>query len=164
MRDMGRIGTVVLLAGSFLLASGVRRQALAQRALVATGARTMDFGNLFPGVQSTILRTDAVRAGRFNLTGARRLEVRIDFTLPAALVGPGGRTVPLQFAAGDGGFALANNIATATAFDPRVQLVTRLSNRGRLFVWLGATALPSPTQQAATYTATITMTAAYTGN
>jgi hypothetical protein len=147
-----------------MLAGGVGRPLLAQRALNPNGTRTLNFGNIFPGVRTTVLRTDAAAAGRFNLTGANRLEVRITFTLPAALTASGGRTMPLQFAAGDGGFALTNTIAAATAFDPRVALVTRLSNRGRLFIWMGGTALPTPTQRAGTYTATIILTAAYTGN
>lgn len=134
------------------------------RPLTAGGSRQLDFGSLFPGVPATVLRTDAVRAGRFNLRGTRRVEVRISFTLPAALTAPGGRTLPLLFGAGDGGFATSNTIGAATAFDPRVPLITRLGNSGRLFVWMGGRALPSTTQSAATYTGTITLTSAYTGN
>lgn len=163
---MGRITKtgMTLLVASGILGGGVAPVAEAQgRPLSPRGSQILDFVNLFPGVLSTVLRTDAVRAGRFDITGIRGAEVRITFTLPAALA-VAGKTVPLQFGAGDGGFAQANTIATATAFDPRVALVTRLSSQGRLFVWLGATAIPSPTQQAGAYAATITLTAAYTGN
>ena len=134
------------------------------RPLTAAGRRQLDFGNLFPGVPATVPRTDAVRAGQFDLRGRQRAEVRINFTLPGSLTAPGGRTLRLTFAAGDGGYSVNNTIGAATAFDPRVPLVTRLGNGGRLFVWLGGTALPTPTQAAGTYTGTLTLTAAYTGN
>lgn len=124
----------------------------------------LDFGSVFPGLRATVLRTDAVKAGRFELTGTARAEISVTFTLPLALTAPTGQTLPMEFAAGDGGFSPNNRIGAATAFDPRVALVTRLSVAGRLFIWIGAAVLPSPTQQAGEYNGTITLTAAYTGN
>jgi hypothetical protein len=124
----------------------------------------LDFGAVFPGVPAVVSRTDAARSGQFDLRGANQAEVSVTLTLPAALVGPGGQTVPLQFGADDGGYAQNNTIGAATAFDPRTPLVTRLSVSGRLFIWLGGMALPSPTQPSGDYTATITLVAAYTGN
>jgi hypothetical protein len=150
-----------LLLALALPARAVEGQA---RPLTAVGQRQLDFGNLFPGVPATVLRTDALRSAAFEVRGTRFAEVRVDFTLPATLTAPGGRVLTLAFAAGDGGYAQTNAIGAATAFDPRVPLVTRLANTGRLFIWLGGTALPSPTQAAATYTGTITLTSAYTGN
>lgn len=139
-------------------------QVVRPRPLSPVGAQMLDFGNVFPGLRATVLRTDAVKAGRFDLTGTRLTEIRVTFTLPVALTAPAGQTLPLEFLAGDGGFSQNNTIGAATAFDPRVALVTRLSGTGRLFIWIGAAALPSPTQQAATYNGTITLTAAYTAN
>lgn len=165
MGQMMRQGVTVLLCCGLLMVDGVWRQASGQgRALNPVGRQMLDFGNVFPGVRTATLRTDAVKAGRFDLTGSNRAELRIIFTLPMALTAPAGQTLPLVFAAGDGGVSQSNSIASATAFDPRVPLIIRLSGTGRLFIWLGGTAVPSSTQQAATYTGTITLTAAYTGN
>jgi hypothetical protein len=146
----------------FLGASGSAAQA--SRPLTVTGLRQLDFGTLFPGVPATVLRTDAAFSGAFDMRGTNRAEVSISMTLPAALLGPGGRTLPLQFTAGDAGYSQSNTIGAATAFDPRVPLVTRLANNGRLYVWLGGTALPASTQWPGDYNATVTLTAAYTGN
>jgi hypothetical protein len=124
----------------------------------------LDFGTVFPGVPEVVSRTDPLRSGQFDVGGERFAEVRLDFTLPSALVEPGGQSMPLVFASGDGGFSTQNNINAATAFDPRVALIARLSGSGRLFIWLGGTALPAPTQPPGVYTANVTMLASYTGN
>jgi hypothetical protein len=134
------------------------------RPLSAAGGRNLNFGAVFPGVPEIVRRTETARAGRFNLRGTNRAEVQITFSLPVALTASGGRTMPLAWGPNDGGWNTANNINTARAFDPRVPLVTRLSNGGRLFLFLGGTALPASTQRSGTYTATVTLTAAYTGN
>jgi hypothetical protein len=146
-----------------LLSSG--RSAEAQgRPLTVTGDQLLNFGTVFPGVQERVSRTDAANAGRFEVRGRILAEVRITLTLPPALTASGGRTIPLVFGPNDGGRNTLNNATTAQAFDPRVPLVTRLGIPGRLFVFLGGTANPSPTASAGVYQATITLTSAYTGN
>jgi len=134
------------------------------RPLSAFGRQTLNFGTLFPGVPTSISRTDALNAGEFEIRGRKNTEIAVDFTLPAALTS-GAQSVPLQFAPGDGGYSPSGTIAAATAFDPRVELVTTLSNpNGRLYVYLGGTALPGSQQRAGHYTATITLTVSYTGS
>jgi len=160
----GRIVGAVLL----VMTAGAGRM-MAQggpppRALTAGGSQNLDFGALISGVPTTILRTDTRSAGRFDLRGDRQAEVRIDLTLPVALTGPGGRTLPLQFGPADGGYNTANNVGSSQAFDPQAPLIARLGNSGRLYIWLGGTALPAVNQVSGTYTATVTLTAAYTGN
>jgi hypothetical protein len=119
---------------------------------------------VIPGVPSIISRTDIAASGRFDVRGAKDSEVRVTLTLPVALTAPGGQTLPLTFTANDGGYNIVNDQPSARAFDPRTQLLARLSGQGRLFVYLGGTALPSGVQPAGAYTGTITLTAAYTGN
>lgn len=151
-----------LLAGLLVLAPlrGVRAQA----APTTSGTNDLNFGPVIPGIATQILRTDAANAGRFELRGTRSAEVQITLTLPAAMTAGGGRTMPLTFGPNDGGYDTRNALRNAPAFDPRVPLVTRLGNSGKLYVWLGGTVTPSGVQPAGTYSATITLTAAYTGN
>jgi len=158
MMGKGRVGLAVfaLLVGGALPLRG--------QILIASGQRDLTFGTIFPGVPEVVRRTDAT-SGRFNLRGQRRLEVRIVLTLPVVMTRTtGGNTMPIAFGAADGGFNRQNNVGTSQVFDPRAPLVTRLGNNGRLFIWLGGTAMPSSTQRSGIYQATITLTAAYTGN
>lgn len=129
----------------------------------AFGLRNLTFGSLLPGVPEPVSPADS-RSGLFLIFGLPRAEVRINFSLPAALIGAGGQNLPLQFGPTDGGFAPTSSGASIVVFDPRVPLVTRLSNIGRLYVRLGGTALPSGQQGAGNYSATITITVAYTGS
>lgn len=157
--DVRRVAAVVVaVAGCVppLVAQG--------KPLTATGSRALAIGTVFPGVRTTVLRTDATRSGAFDVRGTKNLEVRFNFTLPGAMATPAGQTMPLAFDATSGGWATTATIGAATAFDPRVPLLARLSNTGRLYIWLGGTVVPSSAQAAGAYTATITLTLAYTGN
>lgn len=131
--------------------------------LVAVGNQDLRFGLVLPGLASSITRFDAVNAGKFEIRGQRRVEVHIEFTLPLALVNGTGATLPLLFAADDGGFSATPAIGSSQAFDPHQPLVTSLSASGRLYVSLGGTVRPTSLQQFGVYQATITMTVAYTG-
>lgn len=133
------------------------------RPLSVTGRNDLAFGPLFPGITAQVSRTDVARAGHLEIRGLKDAEVQIVLTLPTALVDGGGRTVPLQFLGGDGGYSMNNAITAATAFDPRTPLVTRLSNNGRLYLWLGGRALPGPTQPAGSYAGGISVSVTYTG-
>lgn len=159
-RWRARIAIVAILAAGVVPhAAGAQ-----ERPLSGFSRQNLQFGALFPGVPAAVARTDALRAGQFELRGERLTEVRVDLALPAALVGAGGQTLPLRFASGDAGHALTADIAAAAGFDPRAPLVARLSNNGRLYIFLGGTAVPSATQQSGTYTAQVTATVAYLGN
>lgn len=142
---------------------GVTGVARAQgRPLGVAGQQALAFGVVFPGLPVSVSRTDALRTGQYQITGQKNSSVRITFTLPAAMQS-GPATLPLVFGSGDGGWSPQGAIATAQAFDPRVPLVTALSGNGRLSIYLGGTAVPSPQLGAGTYTATITLTVCYTG-
>lgn len=146
-----------------LLAGPAEAQGNAGRPLSAFSRQTLDFGTLFSGTPTKVSRLDALRAGQFELRGDKDSEVRIDLGLPTALAGPEGAKVPLQFAAGDAGYAQDGAIATAAPFDPRGALITTLSSNGRLYLFLGGTASPATKQTAGAYAGTVTVTIAYTG-
>ncbi len=138
--------------------------AVAQGPLTVLGRQDLTFGLLLPGVPITINRLDRANAGRFVIRGQQQAEVLIDLTLPAAMVAGSGATVPLRFDAADGGFSSRPALATMRVFDPRVPLVTGLGTNGRLYIFLGGTALPGGQQAAGIYIGTIALTVAYTGN
>jgi len=96
------------------------------------------------------------------LVGERGVEVQIDLTLPSAMIS-GGAQLPLQFGANDGGYSSVPIVLVSQVFDPRLPLTTVITRR-RLYVFLGGTALPGAQQAPGVYSATITLTAAYTGN
>ena len=127
-----------------------------------TGIQGVSFGSMLPGVSTIVSRTDALRAARFDIKGAgtsRIVELR--FTLPAALSGPGGATLPLSYTAGDGGFSAEQSVASQIGFDPRTAYTATLSGPGRGSVFLGCRATPAANQAAGNYSATLTLTVAY---
>jgi hypothetical protein len=146
-----------------LLTGPAVAQGSAGRPLSAFSRQMLDFGTLFSGTPTKVSRLDALRAGQFELRGVKGSEVRVDLGLPTALDGPNGAKVPLQFAAGDAGYAQDGAIATAAPFDPRGALISTLSSNGRLYLFLGGTASPAAKQSAGAYAGTITVTIAYTG-
>ncbi|HEX3235887.1 MAG TPA: hypothetical protein VHR41_16960 [Gemmatimonadales bacterium] len=159
----------LLLVGGLLTqlalpaAAGAQGQGNGGRALNALNRQMLDFGTLFAGTPTRVSRLDALRAGQFELRGAKGSEVRVDLGLPSALTGPRGAKVPLGFGPGDAGYTRDGTIATAAPFDPRSALITTLSGNGRLYLFLGGTASPAARQTAGTYAGTITLTIAYTG-
>jgi hypothetical protein len=154
--------TPFLLAG--LLATGSAwGQGPPDRGLGVTGTQNLSFGPLFAGVPTTVSPSDRSRSGQFLISGNRLSEVRIDFVLPNALVSIQGAQIPLSFRSGDGGYSRTPSVQTSRAFDPRVPLITPLGPNGRLYLFLGGTALPQAQQQAGRYRAPVTLTISYTG-
>src|SRR5215212_4619687 len=144
--------------------ASIPAQAVVQTALTATTVRGLDFGSTFGGITRTVLPTD-VTSGEVTLTGGANAEVAVTFTsLPATLTGPGA-PIPLAYGAGAAASNTAGTRAGATTFDPSVGTTTRLNNAtGLLSVYVGGTVAPAANQVAGTYTGTINLSAAYTGN
>lgn len=126
--------------------------------LNVTGTRGLTFGTVFPGVPRVVLRTDGANSGQFDIGYAKFSPIQITFTLPAAMTGPAGATMPLVFGANDAGYSSPETITSQVGFDPRTAFATALDKNGRAIVFLGGSAQPTPSQRAGNYTATITMT------
>jgi spore coat protein U-like protein len=126
--------------------------------LSAVGTQPLDFGNVFPGVSSTVLPTD-VNAGRFDVAGENNAEIDIDFTLPTTLDGTGG-TIPIAFESNSAAWVAGGG---PFDFDPNTGTTQNL-DAGSMIVLLGGTVDPAFDQTAGVYTNTVTMTVAYTGN
>lgn len=141
--------------------ASILAQATVQTPLTVTGVSNLDFGNVFPGVNPTVLLTDA-GAGHFQVVGVLNAEVDVSFSsLPATLTS-GGNSIAISYS---GGWNPAANPAAATAFTPASGLTDRLDGAtGEMHVYLGGTLTVPANQPAGLYQATITLDAAYTGN
>jgi len=128
------------------------------QAITVTGAQTLDFGNVFPGVNKTILAT-AGTAGRFDLAGQISAPVQVAFALPTNLTSGANN---LAIATWTGCTSPTTSSAGCTAFTPSgTATTTAFSGAGALSVFVGATVSPTPTQASGAYTGIVTLTANY---
>ena len=148
---------------AFAQASGsIQATANVLTTLNVTGQSDLQFIDVLPGVNQTVLPTDGT-AGEFRVSGAGTSEVTLDFQLPADLAGAvTAATMPIVFDADDAGFTDVSG-GTQTTFDPNTQETTSLVGGG-LWVYLGGTVQPSGAQAFDLYSATVTLNVAYTGN
>jgi hypothetical protein len=123
-----------------------------------TTAQQLDFGNVFPGVNKTILASAPAAAGRFDVTGQVSAPVTLQFTLPGSLAS-GGNTLPIDSYTG----VHADNSAQTggSGFTPGPSNAATLSAAGQLFVWIGARVVPATNQAQGVYTANVIMTVVY---
>jgi hypothetical protein len=128
------------------------------QAMTITGARTLDFGNVFPGVAKAV-GVAAATSGRFDLTGQASANLNLTFTLPTDLSN-GVNLLPIG--SWTGCTNATNTTTGCTAFTPSAAATaTAFSAAGALFVWVGATVTPGAAQAAGTYNGTVTMTGVY---
>jgi hypothetical protein len=161
-----------LLGGMFALmafattasaqSANINATATVLQPLTVTGARDLAFGNVYPGVNKSVAVADAT-SGRFDLTGVASAQVTLSFTLPTNLTN-GGNNLPIG--SWTGYYNVTNNASVGgTSFTPSASptTTTLAPVTGQLFVFAGATVSPSGSQVAGSYTAQVTLTAAYTG-
>jgi hypothetical protein len=142
--------------------ASIGARASVQQALTVSAVDSLIFGAVFPGTTRTILPADA-SSGSFTLAGATNAEVNVTFTLPANLTF-GANNLPITFSPTSAARNTAGFRAGSTAFDPAAAMTTRLDGAtGNLYVFVGGAVSPT-IQPAGSYTAAITLTAAYTGN
>lgn len=140
-----------LLAG----AADAGAQSPAPGAIEAAPVQGLSFGSLLPGIPEVISVADAARRGEVVLSGSGTLDVHL--LLPAALVSPGGASIPLRFGPRDAAL-LANASLAPVARDPAQGIrVTLTPEQGAVRLLLGGTALPAPDQRPGTYTTTIVL-------
>jgi hypothetical protein len=126
----------------------------------------LEFGSVFPGVPRAISKKTPGEAAEFRITGTPNAEITITFTLPTYMYTSGGNMV-LQYSATDCSMDSSAIPDQANPgrdnLNPWQTLTYRLGSTG-LAVWLGATVVPLSMQRPGNYSATITLTVAYTGN
>jgi hypothetical protein len=140
--------------------------------LNGVGTRALQFGVIVPGTTSVTVLPRSSAGGEFRITGVKsRKSIDISFTLPAALTGPSGATIPLNF---NGNFAGiceidasgACEVASYTTWNPVTtpsfrDQPTRYKPGRKVYtydayqVYLGGVASPAATQRQGTYTASI---------
>ena len=163
MRTLTRVSAAVAALLSLATAAeaqsaNINATAVVYQAMTVTGARTLDFGNVFPGVSKAIAVADPT-SGRFDLTGQASANVNLTFTLPTNLTS-GANNLPIG--TWTGCTNATNTTAGCSSFTPSGSASpTAFSGAGALFVWVGGTVTPAANQAAGTYNGTVTLTAAY---
>lgn len=136
-------------------------------ALTVAQVADVRFGNVVPGVPTTINPKTSASAGEYEITGNRNAEIAITMTLPTQL-STGFWTMPISFGATSGCWRTNTAQANCTFWDPNTVLIQRIRNQNfpnnRFFVWMGGTVSPSPTQNPGVYLASVTLSVVYTGN
>lgn len=136
-------------------------------ALTVAQISDVRFGDVIPGVNTTINARTNPSAGEFQINGNRNAEIAITMTLPTQL-STGFWTMPISFGATSGCFRRMAGQAGCTLWDPNTVLIQRIRNNAppnnTFFVWIGGTVSPSPTQNPGVYLGSVTLSVAYTGN
>jgi hypothetical protein len=128
--------------------------------ITVTGARNLDFGTVFPGINKTIGVT-AATSGRFDATGTALANVDISFTLPTNLVS-GANNLAISTWTGCWNPTANNASVACTAFTPSGAAVpVNFGVAGSLWVFVGATVAPTAGQATGSYSANVQMTLAY---
>ncbi len=128
--------------------------------LSLTAGTNLDFGTVIPGTARTIDPLTSASAGSFTLAGGANAQLSLTWVLPANLT-DGTNNLPVTFTPVFNG---TNVQASATTLTTPVDATRRLSATGTGYIWVGGTVTPAVAQVQGTYTGTVQLTAAYTGN
>jgi hypothetical protein len=132
--------------------------ATVQQPITVTKNNDLSFGNVFPGVDKSIAVT-AGGAAKFTVAGQASTPVNLTFTIPATIASGGNN---LTLASWTGHHATTDVTTGGTTFTPSASAASAtLSGTGGLFVYVGATAQPTSTQAAGSYSGPMTMTVVY---
>lgn len=146
---------VALLPLLFLAVPATKAEA---QLVYVTGQRTLAFGGVMRGVPKHILPGDPIRSGQFEFRATLNNTVRITFTLPNRLNGPGAATMPISFSTTDGNLKGQGPTSLLIVFNPNVANTWNLVSSATFNVWLGGTVSPTGGQAFGAYTNTISMT------
>lgn len=179
MRIVSRysLGLALVAASTFAASSASAQASVTASATVASAlqvfTRNLDFGTVFPGVNKAVAFTDAAAgktSGRFHFAAEAGSTISLTWgAIPANLVGPGAAT--LAFAApGLEGCSTTSAAATGCTANylfaagnitmPAGAAGTQTNH----YIFVQGTVAPTGGQASGSYSATITVTAAYTGS
>lgn len=152
---------LVAAAGSLSAQSAtINATATVVTPLTVTGTAPLAFGNVFQGVNKTILYSDAT-SGRLSIAGFGTSQVAMTFTLPATLAS-GLNTLPIN----NYDIRVNGTNVTTGATALTVTSGTPVNSNlvaGSLFVFIGGRVQPAVAQAQGAYSGSIVLAAAYTG-
>lgn len=123
-----------------------------------SGVRDLAFGALPVGITTTILPTDPVKSGQWNMTSPVGSRVSFRLTLPSQLNGPGGATMPVDFRNGDAFVLEVAAGAQPDYFNPGGNVRHRFTRSNQAIIRLGGRATPAPSQRSGAYSNTAILT------
>ena len=141
--------------------------------LSGVGTRALQFGTIVPGTTTVTVLPRSRAGGEYRIAGVKnRKSIDISFTLPTALNGPGGATIPLSFNGNYAGLceiddATGNcDLASYFTWNPITtpsfhDTPTRYKPGRKVYsydgyqLYMGGVATPSATQQQGHYSGTI---------
>lgn len=130
-----------------------------QQPITVTKTNDLSFGSVFPGLNNSVAVT-ASGAAEFSVQGQANTSVDLSFTLPSNITDGSSNTLPI--ANWVALYNTTNSSSSGTSFTPSSSATSAtLSGTGALYVFLGATAQPSISQVAGSYSGTATMTVVY---
>lgn len=144
------------LLGGLLLSLVVAVPAAAQFSVV--GTRDLAFGAVIPGVTMAVSPMDPVKSGIFDITASQGTRLRLDFTLPTRLIGPGGAQMTINFANGDLILLETAPGSTPSGHNPKSMKPYTMTRGNRLMVYLGGNVAPTGGQATGVYTASVMLT------
>lgn len=161
----GRMALLLALVATATVAGTVAAQsanitasATVFQPITINGARNLAFGNVFPGVNSTVAIA-APTSGRFDIVAQASQPLTLTFTLPLNLASGANN---LLINTWTGCWNGTNTVTGCTVFTPSGSATTAtIGAASTLFVFVGATVAPTAAQVAGTYTGTVTLTVAY---
>lgn len=129
-----------------------------QQPITVTKTNDLSFGSVFPGLNNSVAVT-ASGAASFSVQGQASANVNLTFTLPSNITSSSNTLPVANWVAL---YNTTNSSASGTSFTPSTSATSAtLSSSGALYVFLGATAQPSISQAAGSYSGTATMTVVY---
>jgi Domain of unknown function (DUF4402) len=132
--------------------------ATVQQPITVTKNNDLSFGSVLPGIDKSIAVT-AGGAAKFTVAGQASTPVNLTFTIPATITSSGNN---LTLANWTGHYATTDVTSGGTTFTPSASATSAtLSGSGALYVYVGATAQPTSSQPAGSYTGSMTMTVVY---
>ena len=160
MRVLSVAAAALCLAGPLAAQNSASANVTAtvQQPITVTKNNDLSFGSVFPGLDKSISVT-AGGAAKFTVAGQASTPVNLTFTLPATIAS-GGNT--LAIGSWSGHHASTDVTSGGTTFTPSASATAAtLSGSGALYVYVGATAQPTATQAAGSYSGSMTMTVVY---
>lgn len=156
------LGAVAVLCGTAPAAAqnnaSATITATVQQPITVTKNNDLSFGNVFPGVDKSIAVT-AGGAAKFTIAGQATTPVNLTFSIPATIASGGNN---LTLASWTGHYSGTDLPTGGTTFTPSASATSAtLNGSGALYVYVGATAQPTSTQAAGSYSGNVTMTVVY---